>query len=291
MFRRNHFVQAVCGAALVAVSALLLFTPVVLADDDEEPTKPKSTIELLLDEIDRLKGELEGLRSRLAETELKQNEAERELEAMRRFIRDHHEYGRDFEQYTEIRAIAEREARQKQIEENRKRAEEAREARRERTLAARAQRDQEEAERADLARYEEAGFEDIGLGVWAGRMAFSYGSNARDDAWVDYDPLLGLYYRPGFPSNEIDYSRMTISGSVINAAEETRNLGVAITFFDEFGNQVGAEIVQVNNARSDVPYPFTAVLDMALNRAFSSSSTYVLYADPIAVEEPARSAH
>ena len=43
---------------------------------------------------------------------------------------------------------------------------------------------------------------------------------------------------------------------------------------------MGGEIVQVNNARPDVPYPFTATLEMALDRPFSSSSTNVLYADP-----------
>lgn len=74
---------------------------------------------------------------------------------------------------------------------------------------------------------------------------------------------------------------MTISGSVLNAAEEMRNIGIAVTFFDENGNQVGGEIIQINNARPDVPYPFTATIEMALNRPFDSSSTYVLYADPV----------
>ena len=80
----------------------------------------------------------------------------------------------------------------------------------------------------------------------------------------------------------IDFSRLTISGSVLNASDEPRHVGVAITFFDEYGNQVGSEIVQINNARPDVPYPFTSKLEMALDRPFSSSSTYVLYADAIA---------
>ena len=76
---------------------------------------------------------------------------------------------------------------------------------------------------------------------------------------------------------------MTISGSVLNAGNAPRDIGIAITFFDENGNQVGSEIVQINNARPNVPYPFTSKVDMALNRAFSTSSTYVLYADPVAV--------
>mgnify|MGYP001999636056 CR=1 FL=1 len=41
----------------------------------------------------------------------------------------------------------------------------------------------------------------------------------------------------------------------------------------------GAEIVEIQNARPNVPYPFTKKIDMALNRPFASHSTYVLYAD------------
>jgi hypothetical protein len=77
---------------------------------------------------------------------------------------------------------------------------------------------------------------------------------------------------------------MTISGSVLNAADDVRDMGVAITFFDDNGNQVGHEIVQIKNARPNVPYPFTSRLDMALNRAFTSSSIYVLYSDPVEAE-------
>ena len=74
---------------------------------------------------------------------------------------------------------------------------------------------------------------------------------------------------------------MSISGSILNASSEVRNIGVAMTFFDNHGNQVGSEIVRIDNARPNVPYPFNAKLDMALDRAFSTSSTYVLYADPV----------
>ena len=59
------------------------------------------------------------------------------------------------------------------------------------------------------------------------------------------------------------------------------SLGVAFTFFDENGNQVGAHIQEIRNARPNVPYPFTRKIDMALNRPFASHSTYVLYADTV----------
>ena len=88
--------------------------------------------------------------------------------------------------------------------------------------------------------------------------------------------------RPLGRTTEIDYSSMTISGSILNALSDVRNIGIAVTFFDENDNQVGGEIIQINNARPDVPYPFTSTVAMALDRPFSSSSTYVLYADAIA---------
>ena len=40
-------------------------------------------------------------------------------------------------------------------------------------------------------------------------------------------------------------------------------------------------MVQVNNARPDVPYPFTETIKMALNGPFNSSTRYVLYADDV----------
>ena len=114
-------------------------------------------------------------------------------------------------------------------------------------------------------------------------MAFAYPAKDRGSAgaWVDYDPIIGLYFRPGLAAGQLDFGKMTISGSVLNAAAGPRNIGLAITFFDENDNQVGSEIVKINNARPDVPYPFTTTLQMALSRPFTSSSTYVLYSDPV----------
>jgi hypothetical protein len=116
-------------------------------------------------------------------------------------------------------------------------------------------------------------------------MAYAYETNDSERQEVNYHPHFG-WYENTITSTDIDFSKMTISGSVLNASDELRNIGVAITFFDEFGNQVGHEMVQIRNARPDVPYPFTSVIDMALNREFDSVSTYVLYADTN-VEPPA----
>ena len=73
---------------------------------------------------------------------------------------------------------------------------------------------------------------------------------------------------------------MMVSGSVMSVSDQVRDIGIAVTFFDEAGTQVGSEIIQVNNARPEVPYPFTTTVAMALDRPFASTTTYVLYADP-----------
>jgi outer membrane murein-binding lipoprotein Lpp len=245
---------------------------------------PADSVQLLVNEVKRLMAEVSKLREELARARLEAAEANRELEEMRQFIHDHREYGDDFQQYQAIKAIAEREAQQRQAEIARQQREEERAARRARYEAAREQRQAEQAEKKRLDRYSEAGFASVGLDVFVGKTAFYYNTIETSPARIDYDPLLGLYYRPHGPQTKIDFSKMTISGSVLNAAEEVRNIGLAVTFFDENGNQVGGEIIQINNARPDVPYPFTSTIDMALNRPFDSSSTYVLYADPIEAE-------
>jgi len=245
---------------------------------------PADSVQLLVNEVKRLMAEVSTLREELAQVQLQAAEANRELEEMRQFIRDHHEYGTDFQQYRAIKAIAEREAQQRQAEIARQQREEERAARRARYEAAREKRQAEQAEKRRLDRYREAGFSSAGLDVFVGKTAFYYNTIESNPMRIDYDPLLGLYYRPHGPQTKIDFSKMTISGSVLNAAEEVRNVGIAVTFFDENGNQVGGEIIKINNARPDVPYPFTSTIDMALNRPFNSSSTYVLYADAIQSE-------
>ena len=151
---------------------------------------------------------------------------------------------------------------------------------------ARAQRDREQAASNRLNSYRDKGFVSLGFDVFLANMAFNYPAiNGGPPARIDWTFATGHYLRlypqaPGWGSG-IDFSTMTISGSVLNASKQVRNIGVAVTFFDERGSQVGSEIIQVNNARPNVPYPFTSTVDMALNRAFSSASTHVLYADPV----------
>lgn len=252
--------------------------PVVETDD------PPTTAQLLIAEIQRLRVEAVEMRRQLADANIRAAAAERELDELRTFIEDHDRLGDDYEQYRAVLAVAEEQARREAAERRRQERAAELEARRERRQEAMAERRAEQAARERDTYYERRGFAPLGLDVYLSRMSFAYRTADATASRVDYAPGFGNYLRL-YPGTTIDYSTMTISGSVLNAAAELRNIGVAITFFDQTGNQVGQEIVQVNNARPDVPYPFTATIDMVTDEPFASSSQYVLYSDAVAVEE------
>lgn len=275
--RRSRLASLVLICGLVGVMIISLGTAPAVGQDDGDDLL--STDELLK-EIRSLMTEIGSLRASLAAADLKCNEATRELEEMRQFIADHHELGRDFESYRAIKAIAEQEAKQREAEARRQRYEQERADRRARYEQAKAERAQRNAARDEEARYARAGFNGVGLDVYVSNMGYFYSTTDTQRQELTYHPLVGFDYVP-VTDTEIDYSTMKFSGSVINANADVRNIGIAITFFDERGNQIGAETVQINNARAKVPYPFSAEIDMASNRAFASSSIYVLYADPI----------
>lgn len=235
----------------------------------------------LLEEVDQLNREIDTLRRQLAEARLHASTAQGELDQLWQFILDHDDYGRDYEEYAAVLAVAEREARQERIEAGRELREARRAERAAQLAAARARQDRQRAESERLDRYAEAGFAPLGLDVFFGQSAFYYRTANGLGTRIRWNLLNGNYLQV-YPFSTIDFSSMTISGSVLNASPQVRNIGVAVSFFDEAGNQIGAEIIQINNARPDVPYPFTATIEMALNRPFTSSTSYVLYADPVA---------
>lgn len=249
-----------------------------------EPVNEPDPMAELIDELSRLLDEVQQLRVELAQARLDRAEAVRELNELQQFIEDHDRLGDAYEQYRGIKAIKEREAHQREMQRRRAEYERERAKRRAKYLQARAERQAEQAERHREAGYGRAGFANIGLDVYFSRASFHYGTKTTSGRRFIYEPdelddIDDFFYR----SEEIDFTKMTISGSVLNGADVTRNIGVAIVFFDEYGAQVGHEIVQINNARPDVPYPFTSTVQLALNRPFSSTSQYVLYADPVAV--------
>jgi hypothetical protein len=220
------------------------------------------------------------LRLELAQARLERNEAVRQLDELKQFIEDHSQLGSSYKEYRGVKEFAEREARQRSIEMSRAEYEREKAARKVKYQQARAERMAERADQQRLSGYDRAGFGNIGLDVFTSRISYYYTTTDTSRQRIDWNRDLGHYLRV-YPGKEIDFTKMTISGSVMNAADETRNLGIAIVFFDANNTQVGHEIVQINNARPDVPYPFTSEVQMALNRPFADTSIYVLYADPI----------
>jgi multidrug efflux pump subunit AcrA (membrane-fusion protein) len=252
--------------------------------EPEDESESVDLVSLLLKQIEIMRDEMNAMRVQLAQAQLELASAQRERDELRQFISDHDQYRSDFAQYEGVKAMAEREAKKKELEEARRQREAERAEREARQKAARAEKMQRHALEARAQHYRDAGFTPVGLDVYTGKMAFFYQTKDLNATQVEWNIDIGTYLSPIQPMTEIDYSKMTISGSVINGADDVRNIGVALTFFDNYGNQVGHEIVQIKNARPDVPYPFTSKIDMALNRAFTSSSIYVLYADPVEAE-------
>ncbi|MHC4948011.1 MAG: hypothetical protein ACYTG1_07090, partial [Planctomycetota bacterium] len=246
-----------------------------------EPPPPRTRSERLRAEVTRLHAIIGDLRRELAEAELRAVDAQRELAELRAFIADHHELGRDYEAYRGVRAVAEQAEAERRRDERRAALEQRKADRAARIEAARAARASARAEADRLDRYDRLGFSPVGLDVFVSRNAYSYQTRGVTPSRIDWAPGFGHYLRLYHPTLDVDFSSMTISGSVLNAAEHVRHVGIAIAFFDEAGNQVGHEMIRVDNARPDVPYPYTSTIAMALDRPFTSSTIYVLYADPV----------
>jgi len=222
------------------------------------------------------------LREELARSQADLSIIRRELDELRQFILDHEEFGSDYEEYQRIKEVAERETRRRAAEVRRKQIDSQREEQRKGRDAGQQQRSLEALARIRAEKYQQAGFTPIGMDVFMGRSSYFYAPEDSSQPPLVYKPYrFGTKYANPTTSDEIDYTQMTISGSLLNATTEIRSLGVAITFFDEYNNQIGAEIVQIENSRPNVPYPFTAKLQMALNRPFTSHASYVLYSDPV----------
>ncbi len=250
-----------------------------LAQDGEKNviTVERQQIEALLEELERLRDANAELQRQMANLKLEHARERRELEELRQFIADHREYGNDFEQYRQVKEVAQREERRRQYEAMQREREEAARQR----AAQGGEREAQKAEEERLNAYRRAGFAPVGFDVFLGKMGYFYGPLGQSNVGIEYEPGIGLFYEPVNVPRRIDYSRMKLSGAVLNASNQVRNIGVAIAFFDANGNQIGAETVQIQNARPNVPYPFTATLDMASGQAFASSSQWVLFADPV----------
>jgi hypothetical protein len=205
-----------------------------------------------------------------------------ELAGLQRFIEDHEQFGQDYTSYRDVIAETKRltaaqaavKRQQEQVDRDQKREE----ARRKREEAAAKRK----AAKSVNQRLENLGFASIGQDVWLSRSAYSYAATNVPEQRVYHQPTLagGLQAITTVDSREeIDYTKMTISGSLLNGYATTRNIGVAFVFRDSHGNQIGQETVVIENARPDVPYPFTGELIMASDLPFASHTSWVLFAD------------
>jgi hypothetical protein len=223
-------------------------------------------------------------RHRLQSLESSMKTLQSQIEELRRFVEDHTRYGDNFASYRalmdETKKLTDAQIALKRttekIERDRKR-EVARNKREDAVLA-------RKNAKASSQRLEKLGFSAIGQDVYLSKSAYVYASRTVPDKQVYYQPRLSLngelqQMTTIEDREEMDYSKMTISGSLLNAAKFTRNIGVAFVFRDEHGNQIGHETVVIENARADVPYPFTGELVMASSQPFTAMTSWVLFAD------------
>ena len=76
------------------------------AETRSELIKRLGTLGPLLAELDRLGEEVAEVRRQLAEARMQAASARQELEEMKLFMADHHEFGTDFEQYRAVKEAA-----------------------------------------------------------------------------------------------------------------------------------------------------------------------------------------
>ena len=250
---------------------------------------PARTIDELIEINRELSAENERLSAEVARLNLELSTLRAAKEDLERFIADFKEYGTAFEQYTFFREKAEREEKARRAAEARARREAERQERLARREQARADdasdedaADSELEERFDTLR--RAGFTRVGETVFVGPMSYVYQTTEHEE--IRYSPLIDFWYVDR--DEEIDYSELTVSGSLVHAAPDVRNISIAIAFFDRNDAQMGSTTVRVDGARPGIPYPFTSTVKMAGNEAFKRYTSWVLYDDPapvVAVEE------
>ncbi|MCP4759965.1 MAG: hypothetical protein GY876_10970, partial [Planctomycetes bacterium] len=206
------------------------------------------------------------LRQHMKAMESSMRKVLKELESLRTFVGDHAKFGDDFSSYqaiiAETRKLTEAKVALKRQQEQFERARRREETRQKKE----ADKQKRQQSKATSKRLEKLGFSSVGEDVYLSKSAYAYAMRNVPEQRVFYQPgPTGEVQQLTTVENreEIDYTKMTISGSLLNAAAEIRNIGVAFVFRDTHGNQIGQETVIVENARPEIPYPFTGELVMA----------------------------
>lgn len=230
----------------------------------------------------RLTGENQRLVAEIARVKLDMARIQKERDEYSNFIRDHEAYANNYEQYTFFREKADREERARQAAEAQARREaeklrqqQEREDRlRQRGAGNESDEDSVLSKRVDVLR--RAGYTRVGDRIFVGEMGYSYKTETREE--IRYSPIIDFWYVDR--DEKVLYNEMTVSGSLIHAGMEERNISVAFAFFDASGAQIGTTTVRVEGAKPGTPYPFTSVVTMAGNRPFKRYSSWVLFDDP-----------
>lgn len=276
---------------LVSMVALALFWglgPVAAFARQESPAgaaqsdagQPPSSAQELEEMLNQLISERSALQQEVAKAQLDLSAALRKITELEQFIKDHDQYGVDFEKYLFYRERIEKEERAKRAAEARAKREEAERKAREAREQKKAQRDVGKARDADLqARVdaiEKAGFTIVGDAVGIGQLTTFYQTTSKEE--IQYIPSIDFWYVDR--DKVVDYTHLRISGSIIQAERDTRDMSVAVVFYNRRGGQIGQTTVRIDGARPGVPYPFTANIDMADNAPFATFTSYVMYFEP-----------
>lgn len=294
-----------CGfLAVVAAGSLIMGAPAGAQEppSEDQPIKVSASqaIKELIDinanlaaDNQRLAGENQRLLAENARLKLETARITKERDDLSNFIHDHETYADNYNKYTFFREKAEREEKARQAaeakarrEEEKLRQQQEREDRlRQRNSASDTGEDDALAKRVDILK--RAGYTRVGDRVFVGEMGYSYKTETHEQ--VRYSPIIDFWYVDR--DEKILYNEMTVSGSIVHAGNEERNISVALAFFDAGGAQIGTTTVRIDGAKPGTPYPFTSVVAMASNRAFKRYSSWVLFdesavAPPPVMEQP-----
>ncbi len=293
--RRTQSLSVV--SCFILALALGWLTPMHAVAQNSEDEGRLSPIDELLALYEKAMEEITALKTEVGQLTLELKKATRERDELKLFIANHDAYGADFEKY----AISEEEKRQAVAAAKAREARAKRDERKRRMQALREQRiaeldnrgsgavngkdDDPWAERAKVL--VRAGYRRIGDFVFVGQMGYVY--NSETETEYRYSPFLQGWYTD--EHKDIDYTQLTLSGTIVHATDGLHDLSIAIAFYDENGGQIGQTTVRVDGARPGTPYPFTSEIQMAADIPFADYNAWVLYSDetplaPVLVTDP-----
>jgi len=284
MILATGFVWCLCVCSLPQAVAGLNVQDGAEAKTEAQPTSDDSSSLSPIDELikwyERAQERIQSLRAEAAQLRMELKQVSRERDELKQFIDDHDQYGSDFAKYTVFKTqqaqadLAKKAAAAKAKREEKKRRLQELRKRRMASHTNGSKTGNPLSDRVQLL--QQAGYTPIGDSVLVGQMGYVYKTETQKE--YRYSPYFENWY---LDENEtVDYRHLTLSGSIIHAAEGTQDISFVIAFYDEHGGQIGQTTVRVDGARPGVPYPFTSEVVMAADEAFDNYTAWVLYAEP-----------